>query len=281
MSPLHERVLARLGFSHRPEPSPEGLRALYAAWCRHVPFDNVRKLIHVRSGNGLPLPGGEAGDFFGAWLRHGTGGTCWAGAGAFHSLLAGLGFAVERGVATMLAAPDLPPNHGTVRVRFGDAIYLADCSMLHGEPLRLDGDKETHIPHPAWGVRCARRDGRWHIGWRPLHKVDGFECRLESFGAGSGEYLERYERTRAWSPFNYQVTARINRHDEVIGVAFGQAVTLHADGRVTQKPITHEQTRRHLIEDIGLSEEIVGRLPRDIPTPPPPGSATAARLGSS
>jgi len=42
-----------------------------------VPFDNVRKLIHVKSGKAGPLPGGTAEDFFTAWLRHGTGGTCW------------------------------------------------------------------------------------------------------------------------------------------------------------------------------------------------------------
>ena len=44
---LLEAVLAKLGFSDRPPPTLEGLRQVYAAWCRRVPFDNVRKLIHI------------------------------------------------------------------------------------------------------------------------------------------------------------------------------------------------------------------------------------------
>jgi len=43
---LLERVLMRLGLSERPTPTLDGLQTLYVAWCRKVPFDNVRKLIH-------------------------------------------------------------------------------------------------------------------------------------------------------------------------------------------------------------------------------------------
>ncbi|HVY70246.1 MAG TPA: hypothetical protein VHH73_09985, partial [Verrucomicrobiae bacterium] len=127
----------------------------------------------------------------------------------------------------------------------------------------------------AWGVRCAQRDSRWHIAWRPLHKLDGFECRLERFGADAADFQTFYENTRGWSPFNYEVTARTNRKDNVVGVAFGKAVTLRGDGTVEQRPVTHPERVRILIEEIGLSEEIVHQLPEDVPTPPPPGSKTA------
>ena len=46
---LLERVLAKLGFSSKPVADRAGLEALYAAWCRGVPFDNTRKLIHLRA----------------------------------------------------------------------------------------------------------------------------------------------------------------------------------------------------------------------------------------
>ena len=36
---LLERVLTKLGLSDRPAPTLDGLQALYAAWCRKVPFD--------------------------------------------------------------------------------------------------------------------------------------------------------------------------------------------------------------------------------------------------
>lgn len=279
MESLFERVLARLGFSERPEPTLAGLRAIYHAWCQRVPFDNVRKVIHVRAGDTGPLPGSTVEDFFEAWLQHGTGGTCWSGAGACHALLRWLGFDAERGIATMLVVPHLPPNHGTVRVRLGAEHHLVDCSILYGEPLRLEVDAETRIAHPAWRVRCTPHKGRWTVAWRPLHKADGLDCRLERFGAEAEEFRTLYEQTRDWSPFNYEVTARVNRGDEVVGIAFGKAVNFHADGAIEQRRITHEERQRRLIEQLGLSEEIVSQLPPDVPTPPPPGSKTAA-MGS-
>lgn len=273
---LLERVLSRLGFSGRPDPTPKTLRDVYSAWCQCVPFDNVRKLIHARAGNAGPFPGSTASDFFEAWLRHGTGGTCWAGAGACHALLQSLQFDVARGIGTMLVVPGLPPNHGTVRVNFGAEQFLADCSILHGEPLRLDGAAETRVEHPAWGVRCRQRDGHWHVSWRPLHKLDGLECRLDQFGAERDEFERRYEQTRLWGPFNYELNVRTNRGDRVMGAGFGHVVCLDGDGSVNRRPASAVERARLLIEDLGMSEEIVAQLPADVPTPPPPWSKTAA-----
>ena len=272
---LVEQVLAGLGLNQRPEPTFEGLRKLYAAWCQKVPFDNVRKLIHVRAVNSGPLPGSTAADFLKGWLRFGAGGTCWAGAGAFHAMLGTLGFQAVRGIGTMLAAPDLPPNHGTVAVNFDTDKYLVDCSILHGEPLLLRSDSQTSITHPACGVECSTREQRWHIHWRPLHRFDGFECRLERFDASGDEFNECHARTRGWSPFNYELTARINRGERVIGMSFGKEVSIEHDGSVTQRLISDAERKRVLIEEIGISEELVRLLPNDIPTPPPPGSRTA------
>lgn len=39
---LVHRILERLG--QTADVTPEGLRSLYAAWCQHISFDNVRKL---------------------------------------------------------------------------------------------------------------------------------------------------------------------------------------------------------------------------------------------
>jgi N-hydroxyarylamine O-acetyltransferase len=267
---LLERVLLKLGWNRRPEPTLENLGAIYRAWCQRVPFDNVRKLIHVQARNPGPLPGSTADDFFEAWLRFGTGGTCWSGAGACHALLVSLDFDATRGVATMLVTPDLPPNHGTVRVTFDAANFLVDCSILHGAPLLLNESVETGIEHAAWGVRCRRRDGRLHVAWRPLNRLEGFECRFESFGATREEFEKFHENTRAWSPFNYELALRLNRGNDVVGVAFGHKVSLLHDGSVIRAPISRGERMRFLVEEIGLAEEIVAKLPGDIPTPPPP-----------
>lgn len=117
------------------------------------------------------------------------------------------------------------------------------------------------------------------VRWRPTHLPDGFDCRLESFGASGQEYLDRYDQTRDWSPFNYEAYARVQRGDEVIGFAFGNAVTLKNDGSVTVTPVDDAGRSRILRENFGMSEEIVNSLPPDRPTPPPPGSATAMARG--
>ena len=160
---LTERVLSKLGLSTRPTADMHGLRTIYGAWCRKVPFDNVRKLIHVRSENPGPLPGDDAEDFFEHWLRHGTGGTCWSGNGALHCLLSSLGFKSSRGVATMVVHADAPPNHGTVVVDVNGARYSVDASMLFVEPLLLSAREETSSASGAWSVRCRPHDRRWSI----------------------------------------------------------------------------------------------------------------------
>ena len=42
-------------------------------------------------------------------------------------------------------------------------------------------------------------------------------CRLERFGAEQEEFTNFYEQTRLWSPFNYELSVRINRRDSVVG----------------------------------------------------------------
>jgi N-hydroxyarylamine O-acetyltransferase len=266
---LIERVLERLRLPCRPEPDLQGLRLLYARWCQEVPFDNIRKLLHLQRGDAGPLAGDDATEFFEAWLAHGTGGTCWPAHGALHSLLSELGFRTERSVGTMMASANPPPGHGTVVVHLDGERYLADASILHGDPLLLQ-DEPTAVAHPAWGVRCSKRDGRWHIFWHPLHRPEGFDCRIEYLGATRDDFRHRHEMTRPWSPFNYAVTLRCNRDDRVIGTALGKRVEIQADGQIRETPLARAEQLRQLIEDFGISEELVMALPADTTVPPPP-----------
>jgi len=276
-----ERVLAKLGLAARPEPSLEGLKQLYAAWCLKVPFDNVRKLIHLRRQEPGPLPGDTAGDFFEAWLRHGTGGTCWAGNGALQALLRSLDFTAERALATMLVYPNLPPNHGTVVVSCEQKRYLVDASMLHGEPLALEPHAQSVIAHRAWGVQCGVRDGKWFIRWHPLHLPAGIDCRIEQLEVTAQTFHERHEMSRPWSPFNYALSARRNRAGTVLGTAFGQRVDIDADGSIRQRELPPAQRAQFLVEELGMDAALIAQLPPDLPTPPPPESAAAQRARAS
>ena len=270
-----ERVLSRLGLAARPAPTLDGLQTLYAAWCRKVPFDNVRKLIHLHSHAPGPLPGDDATDFFEAWLTYGAGGTCWAGNGALHAVLVSLGFDAMRGMGSMRSDPEAPPTHGTVVVACEGTRYLVDASILHGAPLPLHESAPTSVAHPAWGVHCVKRDGAWHIRWRPVHQPDRLDCRLQSLHVSRKTFRERHEHSRAWSPFNYELYARAIRGETVVGVARGQRVAFDDTGGVSCTPLGGDERVRVLIDELGMHEEIVHHLPPDMPTPPPPGSRTA------
>lgn len=274
------RILAKLGINHRPSPDLHGLKAIYSAWCSKVPFDNIRKRIHLESGSHAPLPGDDPIDFFKGWLNFGTGGTCWAGSGALYTLLASLGFSVFRGVATMLVSPDLPPNHGTVFVRCDSSLFLVDTSILHTIPLRLNDHSKAQITHPAWSINGEIHSGDWHIRWRPLHMLDGCDCRIDKTSATHQLFVCLNEETRRWGPFNYSLYLRINRGDSVVGVAYGHRVTIDAVGAVDRKKIDAAERSRFLIEEMGIDEIIVNQLPPDKPTPSPPESKLGKRLKS-
>jgi len=275
---LLERVLVKLGLSSHPAPTLDGLQTLYAAWCRKVPFDNVRKLIHLHSHDPGPFPGDNATDFFEAWLAYGTGGTCWAGNGALHALLLSLGFHATRGLCTMLIAPHIPPNHGSVLVTHDETPYVVDASILHSDPLRLDASAPTAIVYPAWGVDCDRRDdGHWYIRWRSMFGEEGLDCRIEDLSVSRDTFHERHEQTRPWSPFNYELHIRLICGDSIVGAALGQRVEYDGSGACVRTRLDGNERKQLLIDKLGIHEEMVERLPADTPTPPPPWSQTAQR----
>lgn len=274
---LAERVLERLGFSRAPAPDRKGLAALYLAWCRAVPFDNTRKLIALRAGDPGPLPGDRPEEFLEAWLAHGAGGTCWAIHGAFCAVLEACGFPAKRGIGTMLVAPDLPPNHGTATVALDGRTWLVDACIQHGEPLALDPLRDTEVAHPAYGVRARPDSAKWLVRWRSPFTQDGMDCRIDSLDGDVDSFRTYHEQTRQWSPFNFELFARVHRRGGVVVAARGERFFFDETGAISREPLTGEARLRFLIEELGLSEALANQVPADVAMPPPPGSATAAR----
>lgn len=276
---LVDRILSKLGSERKPECSLDGLSLLYDLWCSKVPFDNSRKLIHLRFEKSGPLPGTSAVDFFESWLKHGSGGTCWAGNGAWLALLNSLGFDAIGAVATMLVAPHLPPNHASVIVTIENEIYLVDASILHKKPLKLAPETESanlqSLGYPSWLNHVNFESGRWQVFWQPLHKYNQINCRIEYYPAKEGEFETKHEETRAWSPFNYEHTIRAARGNTFLGLADRQKACILENGQITREDLSKEARKKFLIEEMLLSEELVEQLPEDLPTPPPPGSKTA------
>jgi len=265
-----EAILAKLGVD-RPETDLPGLRQVYAAWCSKVPFDNVLKLVHLAEDRSGPLPGSTSEDFFASWLEHGTGGTCWSGNSALHDLVAALGFDVARAVATMMPTPDAPgPNHGSVVVTLGGDRWIADASILSGVPLRIL--EEGEAPEREVLPRVEWRNGRTTVIWRTLVAPDGFPCRFERIGVDPGEWDALHQQTAGWGPFNFAANTRVLRGTTAVGYALGQQFALDPDGVVSVEALDRTGRDRFLVEELGISEELVARVPDDRPLPPRPAS---------
>lgn len=266
---LVDAVLDRLAIG-RPPRELQGLRSVYSAWCGSVPHENTRKLIHARAGLGTPLPGSTADEFFDAWLEDGTGGTCWAANGALRDLLAALGFEVDRAIATMLSTPDVVgPNHGSVVVTVDGERWIADASILSGDPIRIPDSGDTWddgapLPRFEW------LDGKAAVRWRALNAPKGFPCRIERVGATWEEWDSLHQRTAAWSPFNYMLNARLLRSGDSIGAARGQRYVFGADGSRVVSPLEGDARTHFLVEELGISLTVAERVPADRPVPPRP-----------
>ncbi len=268
---LVERVLQRLGLENYPGNDLTGLKTLYKRWCRKVPFDNLQKRLYLSAGGLGPMPGHTAKDFFTDWLAYGTGGTCWAVSHALHDLLLALGFEVRRVSATMLTSPTVRgPNHGTVVVTLDGDQYLVDGSMLTERPIPLKEGVPGRTQHPAAQIQFEKRAEQWQFFCRPLHLLDGVWCRIDAIDVSVSAYDQYYEGTRAWSPFNFALNARINTQDQVTGIMADQKIIIKSNGQATSEPIKNLERVKFLVEHVGIAEEIIARLPADEPLPPPP-----------
>jgi len=275
---LVEEVLTFLDCPAVPDLTPAGLTSIYRAWCRAVPFDNIRKLIAIRNGTPGPLPGDDPLDFFNALLDDAVGGTCWAGNGALCALLQSLGFDAVRAVGTMLVAPNIPPNHGSVLVRLGRDRFVTDASIMSVEPVRVVPGESTSVEHPAWGVAGHWLDGAFAIRWQPLGRDGTIDCRMDSFEVDAARFRAQHEATRSWSPFNTELMFNLVTEDGRIGVASGHKIVIGPDGREMREEIVDRVA--FLVDELGVTERIAARVPHDVPTPPPPGSRTAAAMNS-
>lgn len=261
---LRDLVLERLGFAGPPVVDRSGLTDLYTAWCRNVPFDNLRKLIALASGESGPFPGDDATDFFDHWLRHGTGGTCWPSSNALVALLDGCGFTVRRVAGSMMETGHL--SHGSAIATVDSTDFVVDSSMLSDTPLEVTTEPSSveHLVHP---MAVEPVDGTFRFRFRMSFEPEGTSMfwRLMLDPADVDTYATRYEASREMSPFNDGRVARRNDDDGVTMLAKDTVVTRTSE-RFEVAPIEDADTLDHfLVEQFGVSDEVITRLRALVP----------------
>jgi arylamine N-acetyltransferase len=254
---LRSEVLTQMGLGKAPLPDLDGLREVYAAWCLNVPFDNLAKLIALRTTPDKPLPGMDATEFFERWLAHGVGGTCWSTGNALYELLVSLGFNARRVAGSMRDTGYI--GHGSVKVRIDDIDWLVDPSMLTDVPLPLT-DEVFISGDRVYGAESEPDAGGTHLVWADLPPNPTLiPCRLLVDPTDHVYYVERFEASRTRSPFNNQLYIRRNRPAERL-VINAKTRILKTVERTDKRDLDRDELGDSLIEEFGISEEFVDRF---------------------
>lgn len=254
---LRLRVAKRLELDAKLETDINGLYALYGAWCRNVPFDNVRKLIALRTGDTGPLPGGDATDFLENFLEHGTGGTCWSSSNALFELTTSFGFNARRIAGSMR---DLGvPGHGSIKVTINMMDWMIDSSMLTMFPIPIT-DQLYVYRDARFGVEVEPTPEGSHLVWFNTPPYDDyFPFRLLIDNVTLDFYLERYEISRTKGPFNHHVSIRYNRGDaRTVLQGHTRHRTTDATGLIST-PLTRDEMIAEMRNVVGMSDAILKR----------------------
>lgn len=262
---LFQKVMDRLSLGSM-NNDYEGLTALYKAWSRNVPFDNLQKRIGMSRQDSRLLPGGNGVEFFENFLNHGTGGTCWPTSEGLYTLLKSAGFDAVRSAGSMLDVGDNnQPNHGTVVVNVDKQTYLLDTTMLSEEPLLLIEKEDTKTEHPIHGIRSDYSGEQLKVWWSPGHTLQYVAFQLEHEQVNHDFFLKRYEITRDGSLFNASLYFRINTDDGVLTIGRDKKMLKKEENGEVQfkvEDLTAEE-RRNLLLQLGVSEEVLNATPAD------------------
>ena len=250
---LQKLILQRLGFQSQPAVDLEGLQAVYRAWCTHVPFDNVRKMIALRAGPDCLLPGGRAVPFFEGWLADGTGGTCWPTSNTLFELLRSLGFAACRITGSMRDLGFV--NHASVKVAADGREWLVDSSLLSNVALPLNDEVFIH-DDPVFSAEVGPTTRRMSSGVTRPPNSTWLPCRLSRDTATRASYLACYDESRARSPFNQRLYARRNRPCEMVVLVGNTRFSKTVEG-VVSRDLSTDELCEALHRDIGLSEDVI------------------------
>lgn len=260
-------MLAKLGLKNQPTLDLAGLNVIYAAICGSIPFDNVQKRIWFASDQKKPATGGDPGEFFENWVRHGTGGTCWPSNGAMYALARALGFRARRITGSVIVA-NYPQgaNHGSVLVTLDGVDYVFDLAFGSFKVLPLVRGQGVSTETGIHNLRATPVGGGFelffYLGWStaPLP----FRREPEHEPVDHAFFIAHYDRANRVGFFNDTLLISRRFADSIVTIGRGNKLVVTAGGALTRTELTTAQRDEVLIQELGLSQEVVGRIPPDV-----------------
>lgn len=256
---VSEKVLRKLELRGPPGITKSGLETIYRSWCRHVPFDNAQRLIHLHQGERTRLPGLPPQRFFTDWLTHGTGGLCVPAALAMRSLLRTLGFSAECILASINSC--LVPNHLTVIVNFGNEAYVVDPVILCETPIRLSMEESRPLFSQVHKVHVGKSGAFWRLRYLTPARRDQQTCLLLGQTATPHEAAKLYQstqRTLEFKRFNTVNYTRLNSPRGILTVVGTRVSRTSSEG--VARHSWSSDIESVLVGEIGYSPEIVRKM---------------------
>ncbi|OSI96531.1 arylamine N-acetyltransferase [Bradyrhizobium canariense] len=268
---LLNAVKSKLGLPSRPRVDLTGLNQIYAAYSGHIPNDNIQKRIWLSGNKSQPVTGGEPAEFFENWLEHGTGGTCFPTNGALCSLLCAIGFDARRILGSvMMEGIEHEGNHGTVLVRIADIEYLVDAQLAAFSALPLIVGRFAKTGGGIHDVQAVPRGEEFDVQWYPgSNRQVPMITRLDlkpgpvDHSVFMAQYALSALRDRKRSPFNEAIF--IGRHfpDRILNLGRLTRTEISCDNVVSKREITPAERTQILVDEFGISAEIVQAIPPD------------------
>ena len=159
-------------------------------------------------------------------------------------------------------------NHGSVIVILDGINYLVDAWMASFKVLPLISGTPSSTGNGIHDVRAVPIESGFEIITYPgfnREQTLPFRPEPEYDPVAHPLFLARYDRTKAVGFFNDAIFVCRHLPDSIITMGRKSKFHLAADGTLTKTEPTEAQRKKSLIEDFGLSEEIIQKLPPDVP----------------
>jgi N-hydroxyarylamine O-acetyltransferase len=265
---LVERVLAKLGLKNKPTLDLAGLNQLYAAISGSIPFDNIQKRIWFAGDRKQPVTGGDPREFFENWVRHGTGGTCWPGNGGMFALAHALGFQARRMAGSVIVA-NYPAgaNHGSVLVTLDGIDYVFDHTFGAFKVVPVILGNRASAGTGIHNIEVIPVDGGFeiffHLGW--TGDALAFRTEPEHDPVDHSFFLARYDNASRVGFFNDTLLITRRFANSIVTIGRMNKIVISADGVLTKTELTTAQRDEALVQELGLSPEVVSMIPPDVP----------------
>lgn len=268
---LLTRILTKLDLAERPRRDLAGLNRINAAFCRHMPNDNIQKRIWLTGNQNSPVTGGDPIQFFEDWLAHGTGGTCFPAAGGLCTLLRALEFDANRVTGSVMRDDiEQDANHGSVKVRLDGVDYLVDPQHGSFSALPIVPGQPSSTGNGIHDVRAVPvAEGFELLNFPGSNRQEPVRIRFDpdSWLVDHEFFLRYYAlsalRERNRSPFNDALFISKRFPDSIVIVGRGNKIVVSSDNTVTNSEITINERDRILVEELGISEAIARVIPPD------------------